>query len=168
MKQYYKIDPTLTAAPPGMKDQIYKPRQTFRNSCLLGFNSVQGVKSTSATPTQFLDNEFVIYNENQQTLRYLIEFTTAAAPAPKTTPALAPLSKNLFLGLNAETREEDITSEPNLGEAAAGAPKSGGEEPCGLVSAEGSRPVPLKRTCVFAKLLDMVGQVTILQVHFLF
>ena len=40
-----------------------------------GYNSCHGVRSRTLKPTQFQDDEFVIYRQNQQRMDYLVEFT---------------------------------------------------------------------------------------------
>ena len=56
-KKYFKIDPHLSDAPEG-------------------FHSVHGVKAgTDGQKSEFEDDEFVIYHENQQSLEYVIEFS---------------------------------------------------------------------------------------------
>jgi hypothetical protein len=71
-----------------------------------GYNSVHGVRSTPSQPTDFVDDEYVIFNANQQQQEYLVEFRfqgetftplshkeevramNPAAPAPKINDAL--------------------------------------------------------------------------------
>jgi poly [ADP-ribose] polymerase 2/3/4 len=40
-----------------------------------GFDSCHGVRHKLLSPSQFADDEYVIYNQNQQRLEYLVEFT---------------------------------------------------------------------------------------------
>jgi len=40
-----------------------------------GFDACHGVRHTAKTPSQFADDEFVIYDGRQQRLEYLVEFT---------------------------------------------------------------------------------------------
>eukprot|EP00029_Vermamoeba_vermiformis_P008738 TRINITY_DN4171_c0_g1_i1.p1 TRINITY_DN4171_c0_g1~~TRINITY_DN4171_c0_g1_i1.p1 ORF type:complete len:2196 (-),score=786.80 TRINITY_DN4171_c0_g1_i1:32-6574(-) len=72
-----------------------------------GYNSVHGVRSTPSQPTDFVDDEYVIFNTNQQHQEYLVEFRfqgetltplahkeevramNPAAPVPKINDALA-------------------------------------------------------------------------------
>jgi len=72
-----------------------------------GFNSVHGVRSTPSHPTDFVDDEYVVFNTNQQHQEYLVEFRfkdekltplvpkeevramNPAAPAPNINDALA-------------------------------------------------------------------------------
>ncbi len=41
-----------------------------------GYDSCHGLRSTKASPSQFEDNEYVIYRQNQQRMEYLVEFKT--------------------------------------------------------------------------------------------
>ncbi len=40
-----------------------------------GFDSCHGVRHKLLKPSQFADDEYVVYNTNQQRLEYLVEFT---------------------------------------------------------------------------------------------
>ena len=55
MKDYNRITYGLTAPPPG-------------------YDSCHGVRHTPATPSEFEDNEYVIYTPRQQRMEYLVEF----------------------------------------------------------------------------------------------
>ncbi len=55
MKDYSKITYGLDGPPPG-------------------FDSTHGVRNTARTPSQFQDDEFVVYRSNQQRLEALVEF----------------------------------------------------------------------------------------------
>ena len=55
VKQYHKITYGLTEPPPG-------------------YNSCHGVRRQNGVTSQFDDDEFVIYNTNQQKMEYLVEF----------------------------------------------------------------------------------------------
>jgi poly [ADP-ribose] polymerase len=56
MKEYYKITYGLSAPPDG-------------------YDSCHGVRHVPGKPSEFADNEYVIYQQNQQRLEYLVEFT---------------------------------------------------------------------------------------------
>lgn len=56
VKEYTKITPGLSAPPPG-------------------YHSVQGVRRSGAVKSQFDDNEYVIFDEKQQRIEHLVEFT---------------------------------------------------------------------------------------------
>lgn len=57
MKEYHKITYGLTAPP-------------------AGFDSCHGVRSKAGSPSQFADDEYVVYSPSQQKLEYLVEFRT--------------------------------------------------------------------------------------------
>lgn len=57
-----KIDTTLVAPPDG-------------------HDSVHGVSATPAKPTDFEDDEYVIYDAKKQHMAYLVEFSLADEPA---------------------------------------------------------------------------------------
>lgn len=57
MMDYTKITYGLTGPPPG-------------------YDSTHGVRNTPRTPSQFADDEYVIYNHEQQRLEYLVEVTS--------------------------------------------------------------------------------------------
>ena len=56
MKEYTKITYGLSGPPPG-------------------YDACHGVRHTPKTPSQFADDEFVVYDARQQRLEYLVEFT---------------------------------------------------------------------------------------------
>jgi poly [ADP-ribose] polymerase 2/3/4 len=56
MKEYTRITYGITEPPPG-------------------YDSCHGVRNKPGTPSQFADDEYVIYSMNQQRLEYLVEFT---------------------------------------------------------------------------------------------
>jgi poly [ADP-ribose] polymerase len=56
MKDFTKITYGLDAAPPG-------------------FDSCHGVRNTAKTPSQFADDEYVVYRTSQQRLETLVEFS---------------------------------------------------------------------------------------------
>jgi poly [ADP-ribose] polymerase len=41
-----------------------------------GYHSCHGVRNTSKTPSQFADDEYVVYQPEQQRLEYLVEVTS--------------------------------------------------------------------------------------------
>ena len=57
MKDYHKITYGLTAPP-------------------AGYDSCHGVRNKAGNQSQFADDEYVVYNPNQQKIEYLVEFRT--------------------------------------------------------------------------------------------
>jgi hypothetical protein len=48
-----------------------------------GYNSVQGVSARHGRPSAFTDDEYVVYNIEQQQMEYLVEFRlTSSVRAP--------------------------------------------------------------------------------------
>ena len=45
------------------------------NSAPAGFDSAWGVRNKAGAPSQFADDEYVVYRTSQQRLDYLVEFT---------------------------------------------------------------------------------------------
>ena len=64
MKDYTKITYGLTAPPPG-------------------FDSCHGVRRRALKPSQFDDDEYVIYDARQQRLEYLVEFSQEKGVRPE-------------------------------------------------------------------------------------
>eukprot|EP01132_Coremiostelium_polycephalum_P005506 gene5506-6860_t len=69
--EYTKIDQTLTIPP-------------------MGYQSCLGVARSSGKESAFTDNEYVIYNTNQQKQQYLIEFTLPSGPILVEKPMITP------------------------------------------------------------------------------
>lgn len=133
-KKYYKQNPKLENAP-------------------LSYHSVQGVKGENC---DFKYDEFVIYNENQQQMKYLIEFSLDRDKKQN-----FEFEKKDF---NVNTKKNEIQSEKirDLLEIPSNTQKNENKEKCGLLSNKGES-IPLKKVYVKSKLLDMVGEVMIFQ-----
>ncbi|XP_064614206.1 LOW QUALITY PROTEIN: protein mono-ADP-ribosyltransferase PARP4-like [Liolophura sinensis] len=135
--KFYTQQPDLTAPPPG-------------------YDSVHGVAHSPQQPSFFKNDEFAIYQSNQQKLRYLIEFTL---PGDKPLPAPLQLTRSVkspdFEHLDFSDIMADVTRVQSK------------EDPLskvtsGLVSS-GDSSVPLKSVHIRARLLDMAAQVVVLQ-----
>ncbi|EGG19008.1 type A von Willebrand factor domain-containing protein [Cavenderia fasciculata] len=122
-----------------------------------GFNSVQGVAKNDNNNSQFSDDEMVIFDPKQQTLQYLIEFEPqdkSLKPIPQSTLKIEekPVIPSVI--------DSDVVSSTVP-------PKSKQEEEqeeakeSGLIG--GGVQIPLKAVHVRAKLLDLIGEVTIYQ-----
>ncbi|XP_078664712.1 uncharacterized protein LOC144907477 isoform X2 [Branchiostoma floridae x Branchiostoma belcheri] len=124
-----------------------------------GYNSVHGVKNTDDIPSEFKDDEYVIYNVQQQKMRYLVEFSL---PGDQVTPADEAAYLHL-LTPEVETEEEQDLNKISLEDVqniADPLDKVKG----GLISKSGEEtPIPLKSVHVRAKLLDLAAQVVVLQ-----
>ncbi|XP_035659528.1 protein mono-ADP-ribosyltransferase PARP4-like [Branchiostoma floridae] len=137
-KDVYKHDTSLTQPPQG-------------------YNSVHGVKGTEEITSEFKDDEYVIYNVEQQKMRYLVEFSL---PGDQVTP----VDETAYLHLlTPEVEAEEDANKISLEDVqniADPLDKVTG----GLISKHGEEtPVPLKSVHVRAKLLDLAAQVVVLQ-----
>ncbi|CAH1248284.1 PARP4 [Branchiostoma lanceolatum] len=124
-----------------------------------GFNSVHGVKGTDEMPSEFKDDEYVIYNVQQQKMRYLVEFSL---PGDQVTP----VDETAYLHLLAPEAEEQLEEDLNkisledVQNIADPLDKVKG----GLISKQGEEtPIPLQSVHIRAKLLDLAAQVVVLQ-----
>ncbi|KAH3765890.1 protein mono-ADP-ribosyltransferase PARP4 [Pelomyxa schiedti] len=126
-----------------------------------GFNSCHGVKSSPLVRSNFEDNEYAIFQTSQQYLQFLVEILDAEVvpctkrrtinPPPVPTPlrtAKAPITKYV------EPDDPELWSK-----------KKKPKEQCGLMSDTG-QPIPLQAVSIHAKLVDIVGQVVVLQEYF--
>ncbi|XP_033635285.1 protein mono-ADP-ribosyltransferase PARP4-like isoform X2 [Asterias rubens] len=128
-----------------------------------GFHSVHGVKHNGTNHSDFKDDEYVVYNTNQQRLRFLIEFSL-----PDDKPTTLPVCDNE----GAKDVEEDVDVD-NITEALSTpidlSDVKSVENPLtkitpGLLS-NADQPIPLKAVHVRARLLDLAAQVVVLQVY---
>lgn len=132
-----------------------------------GYESVHGVRSTPSKRTQFADDEYVVYNTQQQRMAYLVEFATAKdreTPQPPPLPARDYQEAHLqqhhlqqeMVVRMAEIyqpnyqRNNNFEEEPLLQEATAA--ENSKQEEVGLVSKSGAS-LPLKGVYVRAQLL---------------
>ncbi|KAH3768093.1 protein mono-ADP-ribosyltransferase PARP4 [Pelomyxa schiedti] len=131
VKDLYKFDSSLSSPPPG-------------------FDSCHGVKRTATSPSDFDDDEFIIYNTSQQHVQYLIEVDSPGVTTISSTPLLSPPKKPRPIGQLSTSIPEALPDLPPSNEKA------------GLMSSSGT-PVPLEAVSIHAKLIDLVAEVVMLQ-----
>uniref|UniRef100_A0A3Q2CS07 Poly [ADP-ribose] polymerase n=1 Tax=Cyprinodon variegatus TaxID=28743 RepID=A0A3Q2CS07_CYPVA len=113
-KNVYKKDPTLTRPPEG-------------------FHSVHGVRRTKGTPSDFEDDEFVVYSPDQVKIKYVVQFRVKGdQQKPFSYEDLEKIKNPL----------EDVTA--------------------GLLNSSGEQ-LPLQAVHVKCKLIDLLSQVVIFQ-----
>ncbi|XP_071495566.1 uncharacterized protein [Diadema antillarum] len=129
-----------------------------------GFDSVQGVGARAGdVQSDFGDNEFTIYNVDQQRLRYLVEFSLPEDEMegiPHLPPPLMPEPVAM------ETTD-DYTSPPSTAAPVdltdvMAVPNPNDKVTTGLQT-KGNKPIPLKKVFVKARMMDLAAQVVILQ-----
>uniref|UniRef100_A0ABM0MFB2 Poly [ADP-ribose] polymerase n=1 Tax=Saccoglossus kowalevskii TaxID=10224 RepID=A0ABM0MFB2_SACKO len=119
-----------------------------------GFDSVHGVRGTKQQSSDFKDDEYVVYNTNQQRIRYLVEFTLPS----DTVKSLS--SRSVTFGVTDDSSSE---SSIELNDVHCISDPMSKVKP-GLVSTSDS-PVPLKSVNVRARIMDLVAQVIVLQAY---
>eukprot|EP01133_Synstelium_polycarpum_P003432 gene3432-3897_t len=131
----------------------YTTHQTQLNEAPKGFHSVQGVATASSA---FKDDEIVVFDAKQQRVQYLVEFEDVASGS------MALLKAPLFTVSN-ETRKATLDSDDAVENSVPPPSKEEVEEvkEAGLIA--GGANVPLQAVHVRAKLLDLIGEVTLFQ-----
>ncbi|EGC32742.1 hypothetical protein DICPUDRAFT_155275 [Dictyostelium purpureum] len=142
----------------------YTTHQIQLNQPPKGFNSVQGVQSTSNLKSEFLDDEIVIYNSKQQKLQYLIEFQDTNLRKE----LLNIPNQVLNVSNSPQTTikpDECPTTIPEKSENKKDIEEEEEQKEIGLVSksSSGKDDIPLKSVHVRARVLDLIGEVTIYQ-----
>ncbi|XP_071800756.1 protein mono-ADP-ribosyltransferase PARP4-like isoform X2 [Asterias amurensis] len=128
-----------------------------------GFHSVHGVKHNGTNHSDFKDDEYVVYNTNQQRLRYLIEFSL-----PDDKPTTLPVcdnegAKDVEEDVDVDNITEDLSTPIDLSDVQSVENPLTKIKP-GLLS-NADQPIPLKAVHVRARLLDLAAQVVVLQVY---
>ncbi|XP_063447772.1 uncharacterized protein LOC134727324 [Mytilus trossulus] len=120
-----------------------------------GYDSVHGIKfSSDGEPTDFLDDEFVIYNPRQQKMKYLVQLCL-----PEDT--VTPLTDMALTLRSEENTDQEVSEEINLKDVK-DVPDPLNKVTAGLIG-KGKQSVPLKSVHIRAHLLDLVAKVVILQ-----
>lgn len=123
--------------------------------------------------SQFLDDEYVIYRTDQQLIRYIIEFTlpgdlpSAGAGISQFVSfnpfaQVLPTSTRLTKFFQQRDEEEEDSLAEVVSESQPFDNSTAGSQPAGLMSMN-SKPFPLVSSHVSARILDLIGEVVILQ-----
>ncbi|XP_039870516.1 protein mono-ADP-ribosyltransferase PARP4-like isoform X1 [Simochromis diagramma] len=134
-------------------------RQVYRTDVLLkqapdGYDSVRGVRRAPNTPSEFEDDEYVVYSPDQVKLKYVVQFSIQGDQLKAFTPAVD-MSPELCLPCSAE--------ELSLGDDMFESSKNPLEEvTAGLLDSTGQQ-LPLQAVHVKCKLMDLLSQVIIFQ-----
>ncbi|XP_030580308.1 protein mono-ADP-ribosyltransferase PARP4-like [Archocentrus centrarchus] len=131
----HKTDITLTQAPEG-------------------HHSVHGVRLTPNTPSEFEDDEYVVYSPDQVQLKYVVQFSIEGEQLKDFTPAMSTLAELCLPSSGEELTLDDSTFEDiknPLEEVTAGLLDSTGQQ------------LPLQAVHVKCKLMDLLSQVIIFQ-----
>eukprot|EP01012_Entosiphon_sulcatum_P005698 TRINITY_DN12579_c0_g1_i1.p1 TRINITY_DN12579_c0_g1~~TRINITY_DN12579_c0_g1_i1.p1 ORF type:complete len:1816 (+),score=224.44 TRINITY_DN12579_c0_g1_i1:192-5450(+) len=117
-----------------------------------GYNSVRGIRTSSKFRTDFLDDEYVVFDSNRCCLLYLVEVKLVGVGITEqgTSEIPVPLTSG-FVGFNSETVPSGLgaSSEP----------------PQAALVIDGRTPNALQGIAVKARLTDLTAEVVVLQ-HF--
>ncbi|KAL3871218.1 hypothetical protein ACJMK2_039226 [Sinanodonta woodiana] len=127
-----------------------------------GYQSVHGIKATENCPSDFKVDEYVVYNTNQQRIKYLVEFTLPGDVVIAQDVGSVFQNQQLFAGgMDMDELDDLSLREVDLKDVA-GVIDPVTKVKAGLVSS-GDAPVDLKQVHISARLLDMVSQVAVIQ-----
>ncbi|VDH98080.1 poly [ADP-ribose] polymerase [Mytilus galloprovincialis] len=118
-----------------------------------GYDSCHGVASSEDQPSEFQDDEYVIYNTNQQIVEYLVEFSVEGDIKQSfNIESMFTMEEDVDLDVNQQIDLKDVSGIKNPMDKV---------EP-GLVSTSGESCV-LKSVHIRAQLMDLASKVVVLQ-----
>ncbi|CAF1222119.1 unnamed protein product, partial [Didymodactylos carnosus] len=122
------------------------------------YHSVHGVKMTNENRSMFKDNEYVIYNLDQQRLVYLVEVSWKPYDTVSKVPKILPLIRDQPRMLS----DQEISIEvPDIIDDE---PIKLAEQDYGLISNSGQQ-IPLKAFHIRAQLVDITAEVVLYQLY---
>uniref|UniRef100_A0A671Z3J8 Poly [ADP-ribose] polymerase n=1 Tax=Sparus aurata TaxID=8175 RepID=A0A671Z3J8_SPAAU len=130
-RDVYKRDPTLTQAPEG-------------------HHSVHGVHRTPNTPSEFEDDEYVVYSPDQVKLKYVVQFSMEGDQLKEFSPDVVTSAEPCLPSSDQEEKGVESINNPLDGVTA------------GLLDSSGQQ-IPLQAVHVKCKLMDLLSQVVIFQ-----
>ncbi|KAM4860185.1 protein mono-ADP-ribosyltransferase PARP4 [Thomomys bottae] len=120
-----------------------------------GYDSVHGVSETASAPTDFEDDEFVVYKTNQIKMKYLIKFCMPGDQIkdfhPHTNTNLEEFRPEALICSNVEDYQLPDSKHPSHGKAG--------------LQGTGGQPVPLEEVHIKGRLIDFVAQVIVFQTY---
>ncbi|XP_069859243.1 protein mono-ADP-ribosyltransferase PARP4 [Dipodomys merriami] len=120
-----------------------------------GYDSVHGVSKTASVPTDFEDDEFVVYKTNQIKMKYLIKFCMPGDQIkdfhPHTVANLEKIKPEVLIFSDVEDYQLPDSKHPSNGKA-------------GLQDIAGY-PVPLEEVHIKGRVIDFVAQVIVFQTY---
>eukprot|EP00794_Sanderia_malayensis_P009205 gene9205-10179_t len=124
-----------------------------------GYDSTHGICDSEGCPSQFKDEEFVVYDTAQQRMRYLIEFVLDSdGIEPPRPPIAEEISEDEGISSDLENTSESevsIDDVKNITDPL--------EKVVSGLQTSGDVQIPLKSVHVKAKLVDLAAEVVVLQ-----
>ncbi|CAF1124393.1 unnamed protein product [Adineta steineri] len=124
------------------------------------FHSTHGVKNNTENNSRFIDDEYVVYNLDQQKLLYIVEVSWKPYDSINETLSLLPIVRDYLTNQsNISKNEIDIPTaiEDEAIEVA--------EQDYGLICPSSGQLVPLKAFHIRAQLVDVTAEVVLYQVY---
>ncbi|KAG7467261.1 hypothetical protein MATL_G00151440 [Megalops atlanticus] len=138
-KELQKRDPSLSCAPKG-------------------YHSVHGVRQSPTVPSDFKDDEYVVYSTDQVQVKYVVRFRAQDDPVTAFQPTV-----DISTDTTQPASTADLLSEEE--EEGVGGYKNPLEDvTAGLLDSTG-QPLPLQAVNVKCKLMDLLTQVIIFQTY---
>ncbi|XP_071197270.1 protein mono-ADP-ribosyltransferase PARP4 isoform X4 [Salvelinus alpinus] len=122
-----------------------------------GYHSVHGVRHTPKKPSEFDDDEYVVYSPEQVRLQYVVQFRLEEDQLKDFQPTIDTSSTELPLPVS----PSDLLS---CGEDVGSCKNPLEEVTAGLLDCSG-QPLPLQAVHVRARLMDLLSQVIIFQTY---
>ncbi|XP_018410174.1 PREDICTED: poly [ADP-ribose] polymerase 4-like [Nanorana parkeri] len=120
-----------------------------------GFHSLHGVRSDVWKNSQFIDDEYVVYDVNQVKMRYVVQFCTSKdTPNLRSEPAVTLLEENEQMTSFELTEDDPLEALPETPNVPKG----------GLQGMDGQQ-IPLESIHVKARIMDLAAQVVIFQTY---
>uniref|UniRef100_H3DDY7 Poly [ADP-ribose] polymerase n=1 Tax=Tetraodon nigroviridis TaxID=99883 RepID=H3DDY7_TETNG len=117
-----------------------------------GYHSVHGVRSAPGAPSEFEDDEYVVYSPGQVRLKYVVRFSMEGDQLKEFSPSVSTSAQPLPPPAVQELQSEEAEVVKNPVE----------DVKAGLLDSSGQQ-VPLQAVHVRCKLMDLLSQVTIFQ-----
>ncbi|XP_051565947.1 protein mono-ADP-ribosyltransferase PARP4-like isoform X9 [Myxocyprinus asiaticus] len=134
-------------------------RDTTLTSAPEDYNSVHGVRRTPEKPSEFEDDEYVVYNTDQIKLKYVVQYTLEEDQLKMFQPHI---DTSVELTLPIDTTSDILSSDDSEGLEFTKNPLE--EMTAGLLDSNGQK-LPLQAVHVRCKLMDLLCQVIIFQTY---
>ncbi|XP_051563923.1 protein mono-ADP-ribosyltransferase PARP4 isoform X2 [Myxocyprinus asiaticus] len=134
-------------------------RDTTLTSAPEGYSSVHGVRRTPKTPSEFEDDEYVVYNPDQIKLKYVVQYTLEEDQLKVFQPHV---DTSLELTQPTDTTSDFLSSDDSGSLECTKNPLE--EMTAGLLDSSGQK-LPLQAVHVRCKLMDLLCQVVIFQTY---
>jgi poly [ADP-ribose] polymerase 2/3/4 len=138
----------------------YSAHQTQLTAPPPGYTSVQGV---AGGDSQFEDDEYAIFDARQQRIDYVLEIDSSSSLPGVASSSSSSSKKKKKKAECCAAMSVDNGNDVARPAAACPAPSGGSRGACGLIAVGGGASIPLTKVAVRGRLVDVVGECTVLQ-----